>query len=73
MKLGNQQGCLFDDRIDIELSPSNVERLLHILENEAMDASNYLRQGFMRDLKDYFQRRHDEWRRLRDEKDKKGK
>ncbi len=71
MKLGNQQGCLFVDRIDFEFSPSDVANLLYILEMEAMNAQNYSKQGSRRELKDYFQERHDEWRRLRDEKDKK--
>ncbi len=70
MKLGNQRGCIFDDRIDFELSPSDVESLLNILEREAMEAPNYWKQGFMRELKDYFQSRHDDWREQRDAKDK---
>lgn len=70
MKLGDQKESLFDDRIDLELSPSKVENLLRILEREAMDAPNYWKQGSMRKIKDYFQARHDDWREQRDTKNR---
>ena len=70
MKLGKQQGCYFDDRIDCHLSPSELAKLIALVQGEAMNTTNYNSQGLWRELKDYLQRRFDEWRAAREIKDK---
>ena len=70
MKLGKQQGCYFDDRIDCNLSPNELTNLIALTQGEAMNTTNYNSQGLWRELKDYLQRRFDEWRAARDKKDK---
>ena len=71
MYLEDQQGCSFDDRIDFELSPSDVEDLINLTEAKALDSSTYGNQGLWRDLKDKLQDRYDDWRKQRDKKDRK--
>ena len=69
MYLGEQSGCYFNDRIDLELSPSDLEDLIILTEKKALEVSAYLEQGLWRNLKDKLQSRFDEWRRLRNKKD----
>lgn len=70
MYLGKQQGCSFNDRIDLSLSPSDVESLIEILKDKALNAQDYSEQGIWRELKDHLQDEFDNWRKLRDEKDR---
>ena len=70
MKLGDQKGCLFGDRIDLELSPNDTAKLLYHFKEQALIAKDYYDQGFWRKLKDYFEDRHLTWREERDKKDK---
>jgi len=69
MYLGKEEGCYINDRIDLELSPSDLENLVILTEKKALEASTYLEQGAWRNLKDKLQSRFDEWRRLRNKKD----
>jgi len=71
MHLGKQSGCWFNDIVDLELSPSDLETLVGLTEEKALAASTYLEQGIWRALKDKLQVRFDEWRRLRDEQNRK--
>ena len=71
MHLGEQSGCYFNDRIDLELSPSDLEDLIILIEKKALEASTYLEQGLWRNLKDKLQSRFDKWRRLRNEQNEK--
>ena len=52
MHLGKESGCYFNDRIDLELSPSDLESLIGLAEKKALEASTYLEQGIWRALKD---------------------
>ena len=38
-KCGEQKGCLFDDRVSIEFSPSELEALKNIFEQRAVNAT----------------------------------
>jgi len=69
MHLGKQSGCYYNDKIDLELSPSDLEDLIILTEKKALEASAYLEQSLWRNLKDKLQSRFDEWRRLRNKKD----
>ena len=70
MKLGEQEGCVFNDRIDLEVSPSKLETLIELTRKKVMEEENYNFVWIYRDLKDYLQNRYDTWKKLRDEKDK---
>ena len=71
MKLGKQEGCMFDDRIDIEVSPSQLEDLINYAKRDATKEENYDLVGIARELKDLLQKRLDKWREERDKLDKK--
>ena len=58
-----QSGCYYKDRINLELSPSDLESLIGLAEKKALEASTYLEQGIWRALKDKLQSRLDEWRK----------
>jgi len=66
MHLGEKSGCWFNDRVDLELSPSDLEILVRLTEEKALAASSYFEQGVWRNLKDYLQSRFNEWRGQRD-------
>ena len=68
MKLTDKCGCIFNDRIDLELSPSDLEELINTYEKKALQAEHYATQGLYRLLKDYFQVKHDEWKMAREER-----
>ena len=70
MKLGKIQGYTFNDIIDLELTPSEIDNVINAMQHFAMSTRSYTDQGDWRDLKDKFQNRYDEWRKQRDEKDK---
>ena len=70
MKIGKRDGCFFDDRIDLELSPSNLQSLIHLVEDKSLSVQNYKTVGLWREIKDYLQTRNDEWERQRNIKDK---
>lgn len=59
-------GCIFNDRIDLELSPSYLEDIIEITKEKAMSAKEYTAQGGWRELKEYFQERYDAWMEARD-------
>jgi hypothetical protein len=72
MKLEEIGGCYYHDKIDLELSPSELARLEQCCEQNAMNTSNYIMQGIWRDLKDYLEKRLSAWKNARAEKDKRG-
>ena len=55
MHLEEKSGCAFDDRIDLELSPSNLEKLIRLTEEKALEAPTYFEQDVWRDLTDKLQ------------------
>ncbi len=69
MKIGKQEGCMCDDRIDIEVSPTQLEDLIDFAQDKAMREENYSLAGLFRDLKDVLQGRYDKWRDLRNKSD----
>lgn len=66
MKLKDECGCIFNDRIDLEVSPSDLEDLISIYKKKSLCADNYSLQGIYREKKDYFQSRYDAWKEARE-------
>lgn len=62
MILTEQLGCAFNDQIDINLSPSDIETIENLLVEKALNATNYTTQGFYRRLKDVFRQRYNDWK-----------
>ena len=73
MKLNKRAGCVFGDRIDIEVSPSQLSDLIEYVKEKAMAGVSYGEVGIIRELKDLLQERYDEWRCARDKKDEENK
>lgn len=61
MKLGKESSCYFDDKIDLELSPGDLEKIIRLVKDRSMEEQNWDFQGLWRELKDYLQRRFDAW------------
>lgn len=68
MKIGRREGCIFDDRVDLELSPCSLETLMRLVRGKSLSVDDYVEVGMWREIKDYLQERYDEWKKLRDEK-----
>lgn len=66
MKLGEKEGCVFKDRIDLELTPFQIKRLIKVAQEDAMKEKVYNSVQPKRDLKDYLQKRYDLWKKQRD-------
>ena len=71
MKLGKQRGCYFDDVIELQLSPSKLELMMHEFKELASNCHDYSKQGVYRDIADILEERFSEWRLARDKKDAK--
>lgn len=61
MILTEHQGCAFNDKIDINLCPSDIKTIENLLAKEALGATNYVAQGNYRRIKDVFNQRHNDW------------
>ena len=48
-------GCKFDDRINVPLSPNDVEGLYQIFKSKAENSSNYVNQKRYHKLSDFFE------------------
>lgn len=69
MKLTGKTGCIFNDRIDLELSPYDLGALINLCEYNSLEVKDYCFQGIWRDRKDYLQSRYDAWQKERKEND----
>ena len=74
MKLGKKFGSFFDDRIDIEVSPSQLKDLIYLTEQWSLDNNGgtedtYGAVGIQRKLKDLLQERFDTWQEERGKRD----
>lgn len=69
-KCGEQKGCLFDDRVSIEFSPSELEALKNIFEQRAVNATRYNEQGEERDMCEVYTEAYEMWEKARKEQDK---
>ena len=72
-KCGEQQGCLFDDCVSIEFTPSELEALKYIFEQRAINATRYDKQGDERDMCELYTRARKMWEKARKEEEKKDK
>jgi len=68
MKIGKQQESAFNDRIDINVSPSQIENLIELVEDRAMSEEDYAFAGIWRELKDLLQGRLDVYEQAREKK-----
>jgi len=46
MHLGEEKGCYYNDRVDLKLSPSNLEELIRLTEEKALAAQLILSKVF---------------------------
>lgn len=67
-KCGEQKGCLFDDWVSIEFSPSELETLKYIFEKRAVNATRYDTQTEERDMCELYTKAYEMWEKARKEK-----
>ena len=60
-KYGKIEGCLFNDRVSIELSPYIIKWLKHIFEKRALNAKTYSDQTEEREMYDVFAKAYEIW------------
>ena len=60
-KYGKIEGCVFDDRVSIELSPYDLGRLKHIFEKRALNAKSYSNQTEEREMYGVFAKAYEIW------------
>ena len=66
-RCGDQAGCVFEDRISIEFSPSELSSLeIHFLD-QALAAGMYDTQTEMREMRDAFKNAAAIWKAFRKE------
>ena len=58
---GDQDSRMFNDRITIEFSPSELSSLAIHFKQQALDAKDYGTQTFMREQREAFGRAYDLW------------
>ena len=58
---GDQDGRMFNDRIRIEFSPSELSSLAIHFKQQALDAKDYGTQTFMREQHDAFDCAYEMW------------
>ncbi len=73
MKFGAKQNCMVNDLIDVNISPADLTNVIQIVEERALSETDYDSQGMWRSIKDFLQKRYDEWEKVRLEKDRKNK
>ena len=70
--LGESTGCLYKDKIVIEISPSMADTIANTFRELALKENvSYERQGVYREISDFFRKVFREWDEKRLEKDKK--
>jgi len=67
--LGEQRGCLFKDLIMPQVTPAQLEFLVEVIKERALQEKNYESQGIIRELKDVLQNAYDYWKREREKID----
>ena len=71
IKLGPKEGCAFNDVVHISFIPAEILALIHVFEQSALGANNYVLQGVERDRRNLFKTAYDAWRYQRDKENKK--
>jgi len=71
IRLGDNYGCCFDDRISIEFSPNEISDIESVFEERALSEKSYCQQGREREMKDLFREAYVKWETAREQKDKK--
>ena len=73
VKLGDKEGCIFNDLVQIQISPDWIEEISDVFKQKAMDDIDYAIQGFDREKADFFSEAFETWRKERNEVDNKEK
>lgn len=68
--LTKMEGCTFNDRIKIPLSPYLVAKIMQDYREKALDAKTYLSQGSERTVVEIFENALDGYKNMRNEYDK---
>lgn len=71
VKLGDKNGCLFDDLIQIQVSPDWLQEITDVFKEKALNNKNYDFQGLDREKADFFDKAYNTWRKARNEFDNK--
>lgn len=69
--LGDKQGCHYNDKIWIEISPRWLEEITCVYKQKALKNKDYASQGFDRQKADFFNKAYEVWRTARNEFDSK--
>ena len=73
VRLGDKAGCIFDDLVQIQLSPDWLEDITNVFKENAINDKDYVSQGFNREKADFFSLAFETWRKERNEVDNKEK
>ena len=73
VRLGDKAGCIFDDLVQIQLSPDWLENITNVFKENAINDKDYVSQGFNREKADFFSLALETWRKERNEVDNKEK
>lgn len=65
MKLTEAQGCFFNDRIDLEWSPAQINEIVVVLNTHCMTLG-YEQQKFWRKIVRYMKTRLEAWEKVRE-------
>lgn len=72
IKCGKKTGCVYDDEVEIIISPAWCESIAYVFERLAIDAEQYAELTTAKEKADLFRQAHEKWRKERGEKDKDG-
>lgn len=70
-RLTDKIGCLFNDRVEIVVDPSLLERLYQLFKNKAEQCNEYRKQKEYHELCDFFKKEFDLYKEARGGYDKK--
>ena len=69
VRLGDKVGCVFDDLVQVQLSPDWLEDITNVFKEKAINNKEYISQGFDRDKANFFGLALETWRKERNEVD----
>jgi hypothetical protein len=69
VKLGDMEGCIFNDLVQIQISPDWIEEITNMFKEKALNNKDYASQGFNREKADFFSEAFNVWKRERNEID----
>lgn len=72
IKCGKKIGCVYDDEVEIIISPAWCESIAYVFEQLAIDAKHYAELTTAKEKVDLFRQAHEKWQEKRNEKDSNG-